>query len=46
MAFLFDTINFKEDSTMKHVHFVLACTLLGIAVANFTVSLLALLKKD
>ena len=30
---------------MKHVHFIFASTLLGLAVANFTVSLIALIKK-
>ena len=29
---------------MKHVNFVLACTLLGVAAANFVVSLLLLIR--
>ena len=31
---------------MKHVHFILSCTILGIAVANFTLALLAMLRHD
>lgn len=31
---------------MKNVSFILACTLLGIAVSNFTISLISILKKD
>ena len=31
---------------MKKVVFVLASTILGVAVGNFVVALLALLKKD
>ncbi len=31
---------------MKKVVFVLSCTILGVAVGNFVVALLALLKKD
>ncbi len=31
---------------MKRVMFILSCTILGIAVGNFVVALLALLKKD
>ncbi len=30
---------------MKHVHFVLACSLLGIAAANFVMALLGLLRR-
>ena len=30
---------------MKLVHFILSCTLLGIAAANFVVALLLLLNK-
>ena len=36
----------KEDSTVKKVTFILACTSLGIAVGNFVVSMLAMLRKD
>ncbi len=31
---------------MKRVMFILSCTILGIAVGNFVVALLALIKKD
>lgn len=31
---------------MKRVMFILSCTILGVAVGNFVVALLALLKKD
>ena len=31
---------------MKQVQFVLSCTMLGIAVAGFVVSLLALIGKE
>ena len=31
---------------MKHVHFILSCTLLGVAIANFVTSLLAMLRRD
>ena len=31
---------------MKHANFILASTILGLAVANFVLALLALLKKD
>ena len=31
---------------MKRVMFILSCTILGIAVGNFVVALLSLLKKD
>jgi len=31
---------------MKQANFILACTLLGVAAANFVLALLALLGKD
>ena len=31
---------------MKKVVFVLSCTILGVAVGNFVVALLALLRRD
>ena len=31
---------------MKKVAFILACTILGVAVANFVMSLLSLLRDD
>lgn len=31
---------------MKKVTFILSCTILGVAVGNFVVSLLALLRQD
>ena len=31
---------------MKRVLFIMACTILGIAVANFTLALLAMLRHD
>ena len=31
---------------MKRVNFILACTILGVAVGNFVVTLIALLRND
>ena len=31
---------------MKRVLFVMSCTILGVAVGNFVLSLLTLLKRD
>ena len=31
---------------MKKVAFVMSCTILGVAVGNFVVALLALLRRD
>ena len=31
---------------MKKVMFIMSCTILGVATANFVLSLLVLLKKD
>jgi len=31
---------------MKKVMFVMSCTILGVAVGNFVLSLLVLVKKD
>jgi hypothetical protein len=31
---------------MKKVNFILACTILGVAVGNFVVTLLSMLRND
>ena len=37
---------FKEELIMNRVLFVMSCTILGVAVGNFVLSLLTLLKRD
>lgn len=31
---------------MKRVLFIMSCTILGVATANFVISLLAMLRRD